>query len=962
MNAAAAQTAKLGNEEFKALINTVKGCFSAQQAIYLRDLAGTAGYGWILEVGSFQGKSAVALWAGAQTRPADLQTEPAVYCVEPHARFRGIYGGEFGPQDRKAFFTNMIRTGAYEGVALLNQSSEVIAPGWKLPISLLIIDGDHTYDGVKRDFESWKDHVVAGGRIIFDDAADPGIGPYHLIREILEEGGYHLESEDTKLVTLRKDFADAAPPRFVPDQKLNILVACTQLSARGGYLRFERVADQLRNQGHTVTFATLHDDDESWERKSPVVHISEAFSCNWDVTMIPGEAGLASPATRTILEAFRAENFGLRVQHCLNDKSRMEKFRIVNASFRPHLVLFNNEDWKPGDYTQLQANQFKHLVGAVDVKRFADVPLQRLPKSSDPVWVGGQSQKNPELLVSTLAQLPDNVCMKLFGPTQPIEELGREFIQANRLQLVGMLQEDDLPSFYDSVDIVLSVESSAGWANVAAEALASGRPLVCTSPGTMSFAHDNETAFVVEDLSADTLANRINELLSNRQLAETVVTNGRKRIAQFDWKSYSETLLEYCHGAREAEYFYSPSLNLYGKWPLDVRLSGLQSFLESCEGKTVLDLGAAEGAIALNCLTSGATLVHGFELDKDRVARATKLCRDHASRAEFRTANLNLWKEFTQTNRELLLDEYDVVCYLGLHHHLDPATRNANLDAILSMAKETFVIRTPQETFANDKLEQRILERGFMPADELRDDDRTTAGGLRVYQRMKHECHLISFPKSGRTWLRYALHQIGVADAIKFHHDEFEFNTTEKQPHDFSVEPRKALYDQSRRVVYLERNPLDVMASFYHQITGRFKDYHNYQGSVSEFIRDPYFGAKVLDGYRRMWNELAEQDHVLKVTYEQCHDDFKGALRRILMHFDFYVDDQKLATAVESASIDSMRKVETTGEFPHPWLRPRNGASKVRNGKVGGHRELFSDADIAYLKSVFGETQLRKAS
>ena len=970
------------DEKFKALINSVAGCFSTQQAMYLRDLAAKTAYGWIMEVGSYRGKSAVALWSGAKTRA--LKTEPAVYCVEPHAKFRGIYGGEFGPEDRKCFYENMIRTGAYEGVALLNQTSETIAPGWKLPIGLLIIDGDHSYDGVKRDFEAWQRHVVPGGRIVFDDAADPDIGPYHLLQEIEAGTEFAIESEQTKLVTIQKRFVDVAPPKFTPNQPLNILVACSRLAARGGYLRFERVAESLISGGHTVTFATLYDDDdEGWQRKSPVINISEAFSQQWDVTMIPGEAGFASPGTRSVLEAMRSDIFGLRVQHCLNDKSRAEKFRIVNTSFRPHLVLFNNHDWQPGDYTQFQANQFKHLAGAVDLKLVSSVAPQNVPDHAlsvhskhseaksrtsqnggpeqETIWIGAQSQKNPEVLVSILEKLPPNFRMRVFGPTEVMEPHGHALIESGRLELSGVLHGENLRDFYHSVDLVLSVESQAGWANIGAEALASEVPLICTPPGTMAFAVDGETALVVDSLDPYRFVQRIQELVSDSKLSQRLRKNGRECISRFGWEEYSATLIEHCHGAREAEYFLAPNLNLFGKWPLDVRLNGLQSFMESCSGKTILDLGAAEGAIALNCLESGAKLVHGFELDPDRVSRATQLCKAHANIAKFRAANLDSWNDFLDANADVLLNQYDVVCYLGLHHHLNANTRNIHFEQILKMAKDTFVIRTPHETFEGDQLAQVIRSHGFLPVDEISDDNRTSAGGVKIFRRLKHACQFISFPKSGRTWLRYALHEMGIADAIHFHHDQFEFNSSEKQPHDFSVDRRRAEY-QEHRTVYLERNPFDVMASFYHQITGRFKDYHNYRGTPSEFIRDPYFGAQVLQRFRQMWNELALQDHVLKVTYEECHDDLEATLNRIVSHFEIEVDRTKLSAAVDAASLDSMRKVESTGEFPHPWLRPRNGSSKVRNGQVGGHKELFSAADIAFLSSVFNDTEKRKAS
>src|SRR4051794_31217464 len=42
------------------------------------------------------------------------------------------------------------------------------------PLDFLLIDGDHTYDGVRRDFEDYGPLVRPGGMIAFHDIADPG--------------------------------------------------------------------------------------------------------------------------------------------------------------------------------------------------------------------------------------------------------------------------------------------------------------------------------------------------------------------------------------------------------------------------------------------------------------------------------------------------------------------------------------------------------------------------------------------------------------------------------------------------------------------------------------------------------------------------------------------------------------------------------------------------------------------
>ncbi len=211
----------------------------------------------------------------------------------------------------------------------------------------------------------------------------------------------------------------------------------------------------------------------------------------------------------------------------------------------------------------------------------------------------------------------------------------------------------------------------------------------------------------------------------------------------------------------------------------------------------------------------------------------------------------------------------------------------------------------------------------------------------------------VSFPKSGRTWIRYMLGQLGLDTAVQFHHDQFEFNDGAKPPHNFDLPSRLVHYRTIDRVVYLERDPRDVMVSLYWQVTGRFRTFFNYEGSISEFIRDDYFGAHNLHRFRLMWAEIVRELGFLAVSYEACHADSVATLERILAYYELDATRPAVVAAADSATFDKMKAVEQSNSFPEPWLAPKNGFPKVREGKVGGHRHALSQEDIVYLDSVF---------
>lgn len=152
--------------------------------------------GCIVEVGSYRGRSAVALGRGS----LDGQRVP-VYAIEPHAEFVGERGGEFGPADRAAFYQAMLRTGCYQVVRLVNLTSEAVAPNWAQPIGLLFIDGDHSEPGVRRDWACWSPQLTADAIVAFDDS--DWAGPAKLIGELTASGWQKIDSSGVITVLRR---------------------------------------------------------------------------------------------------------------------------------------------------------------------------------------------------------------------------------------------------------------------------------------------------------------------------------------------------------------------------------------------------------------------------------------------------------------------------------------------------------------------------------------------------------------------------------------------------------------------------------------------------------------------------------------------------------------------------------------------------------------------------------------
>jgi predicted O-methyltransferase YrrM len=91
--------------------------------------------------------------------------------------------------------------------------SHEVAGAWREQLDLVFIDGDHSEAGCERDWLSWREHVRAGGRVVFHDArADrPGgrglPGPTAVVRRHLREprdSGWEIVAEADRTVAARR--------------------------------------------------------------------------------------------------------------------------------------------------------------------------------------------------------------------------------------------------------------------------------------------------------------------------------------------------------------------------------------------------------------------------------------------------------------------------------------------------------------------------------------------------------------------------------------------------------------------------------------------------------------------------------------------------------------------------------------------------------------------------------------
>jgi predicted O-methyltransferase YrrM len=132
------------------------------EGAYLFGLVRRLGPGTVVEIGRYQGGSTVI--AAAALAPGGR-----LYSYDTHGRRTDDYTGS----DMDAALSDTLRRyGRADNVVLLVEDSATTeVPG---PCDLILVDGDHTYRGVRADYEHWRPHLRAGGHLLLHDAVRNG--------------------------------------------------------------------------------------------------------------------------------------------------------------------------------------------------------------------------------------------------------------------------------------------------------------------------------------------------------------------------------------------------------------------------------------------------------------------------------------------------------------------------------------------------------------------------------------------------------------------------------------------------------------------------------------------------------------------------------------------------------------------------------------------------------------------
>jgi predicted O-methyltransferase YrrM len=138
-----------------------------------------AGRKVIVELGVFEGVSSRILRAA-------MDRDAMLYCVDPFP------AGRLGFSPQQSISEREIAKSQNGSVHLLRCFSYHAVKNWTRRIDLLYMDGDHSFEGVSRDFRDWTQFIAKGGLILIHTSRSSpnklvpeSCGPLRLVGEVI---------------------------------------------------------------------------------------------------------------------------------------------------------------------------------------------------------------------------------------------------------------------------------------------------------------------------------------------------------------------------------------------------------------------------------------------------------------------------------------------------------------------------------------------------------------------------------------------------------------------------------------------------------------------------------------------------------------------------------------------------------------------------------------------------------
>lgn len=204
---------------------------------------------------------------------------------------------------------------------------------------------------------------------------------------------------------------------------------------------------------------------------------------------------------------------------------------------------------------------------------------------------------------------------------------------------------------------------------------------------------------------------------------------------------------------------------------------------------------------------------------------------------------------------------------------------------------------------------------------------------FKLFEPTEKDTFLVSYPRSGNTWLRAIISEIlyqtsaESIEQLQYYVPDIHINTLKSNviSSDFNVIKSHFPYgidrqrtDKYQKIIYVIRDPRDVVISYYRYLLGRGSYYSNFETFLLDWLNGRIWPCSWQE-HINSWTGLNSSKYfdLQIVRYEELVSDKENQIIKLAQMLNVEIDIQRAKEIIDLTSREQMRLKEKQGMPKH---------------------------------------------